>query len=72
MNINASLIGELFFFVIFLMVPLFGFVCYKLGKKKTTSPKAAGFTGALLSLFPPFNLVFVAVLVLKSDITPKD
>ncbi len=67
MNINATLIGQLFFFIL-LLIPLFGFICYKLGKKKTTNPKMVGFIGAALSLFPPLNFVFLAVLVLKNDL----
>ncbi|QFU21926.1 hypothetical protein FM038_007020 [Shewanella eurypsychrophilus] len=67
MNINATLIGQILFFIL-LLIPLFGFVCYKVGKKKTENPKMVGFVGAALSLFPPLNFIFLAVLVLKSDL----
>lgn len=67
LNINATLIGQVFF-IILLLIPVFSFICYKVGKKKTTNPKMVGFVGAALSLFPPLNFVFLAVLVLKSDL----
>jgi hypothetical protein len=68
LNVNATLIGELFFFL-FLMIPVFGYISYRLGKKKTTNPKTVAFIGAALSLFPPFNLIFIAVLALKRDVS---
>lgn len=68
MNLNATLIGQTLA-IFFLLAPVFAFICYQLGKKKTTSPKTAAFIGGALSLFPPLNLIFIAALVLKNDVT---
>ncbi|GMM84469.1 hypothetical protein [Pseudoalteromonas sp. MTN2-4] len=68
MNMNATILGELLFFL-FLLVPVFGYISYRLGIKKTTNPKTVAFVGAALSLFPLFGLIFIAVLALKSDVS---
>ena len=64
MNINATLLGE--FIVLFALV--MGSVCYYLGRRKTQTPVLAGLLGLVLSIIPPFALVYLVVLVLKKDI----
>ena len=64
MNINATLIGE----IIFISVIVIGALSYYLGKRKTSTPKMATLIGVLLSFLPPLGLIYLAVLVLKSDI----
>lgn len=64
MNINATLLGEL----IALFALIMGGVCYYLGRRKTQTPVLAGFLGMVLSVIPPFCLVYLVVLVLKKDV----
>lgn len=63
MNINATLLGE--FIALFALI--MGAVCYYLGRRKTQTPILAGLLGAVLSIIPPFGLVYLVVLVLKKD-----
>ena len=64
MNINATLLGE--FIVLFALI--MGAVCYYLGRRKTQTPILAGLLGVVLSIIPPFGLVYLVVLVLKKDV----
>jgi len=64
MNINATIIGELVFFSIFIIGPL----SYYLGKRKTSTPKIATLVGVLLCIVPPLNIVYIIVLMLKNDV----
>lgn len=64
MNINATFLGG--FIALFALV--IGGVCYYLGLRKTQTPVLAGFLGMVLSIIPPFGLVYLAVLVLKKDV----
>jgi hypothetical protein len=64
MNINATVIGELVLFSIFIIGPL----SYYLGKRKTSTPKIATFIGVLLCIVPPLNIVYIIVLMLKNDV----
>lgn len=68
MNINASILGQ--FFVFF--VPIMGFLCYYLGKRKTQTPKLTAFLGVLLCFIPPLVLVYIIVLLMKNDIRQAD
>ena len=43
-------------------------ISYRLGQRKTDNPKLTAIIGCLLSLFPPFALIFVAVLAFKEDL----
>ena len=64
MNISATLLGE--FIVLFPLI--MGAVCYYLGRRKTQTPILAGVLGVVLSIIPPFGLVYLVVLVLKKDV----
>ena len=64
MNINATLLGE--FIALFTLI--MGAVCYYLGRRKTQTPVLAGLLGVVLSIIPPFALVYLVVLVLKKDV----
>ena len=66
MNINATLLGE--FIALFALI--MGAVCYYLGRRKTQTPVLAGLLGVVLSLIPPFALVYFVVLLLKKDVGP--
>jgi hypothetical protein len=64
MNINATLLGE----IMLVFVLLVGALSYYLGRRKTQTPLLAGLLGVMLSLIPPFGLVYLLVLVLKHDV----
>jgi hypothetical protein len=64
MNINATLLGEIVFFSMFIV----GGLSYYLGKRKTSTPKIATLIGILLCITPPLNIVYLIVLVLKNDV----
>ncbi|MEM0515392.1 hypothetical protein WCN91_08085 [Pseudoalteromonas sp. YIC-827] len=66
MNINATLLGE--FIALFALI--MGAVSYYLGRRKTQTPVLAGLLGVVLSLIPPFVLVYFVVLLLKKDVGP--
>jgi len=66
LNINATLLGE--FITLFALI--MGAVCYYLGRRKTQTPVLAGLLGVILSILPPFGLVYLVVLVLKKDLGP--
>lgn len=64
MNINATFLGQVVFFLAIAMV-IFGYI---LGKRKTETPKLTAFVGFLTAFVPPLAIIFLMVLVLKSDI----
>ena len=64
MNINATVYGQ--FVIVFALV--MGALCYYLGRRKTQTPVLAGLLGVVLSIIPPFGLVYLVVLVLKKDV----
>jgi hypothetical protein len=64
LNINATLLGQ----SIFVFALIMGAVCYYLGRRKTQTPVLAGMLGVVLSIIPPFGLVYLVVLVLKKDV----
>jgi hypothetical protein len=64
MNINATLIGK----IMFIFVLFVGALSYYLGRRKTQTPVLAALLGVVLSLMPPFALVYLIVLVLKKDV----
>lgn len=64
MNISATFIGG----VMFLSIIFIGFLSYYLGKRKTKTPKITALIGILLSFIPPLGLIYLAILVFKSDI----
>ena len=68
MNINATLFGQ----VIFISFIVVGILSYYLGKRKTSTPKTTTLIGVLLSFMPPSGFIYLAILVLKKDINPKD
>ncbi|MFY8274756.1 hypothetical protein AAEU32_11595 [Pseudoalteromonas sp. SSDWG2] len=70
MSINATLLGEFIAFLFVVMIIAMPPLCYYLGKKKTNNPILCAIVGFFLAFIPPFALVFVAVLALKSDLKP--
>ena len=64
MNINATLLGEIM--IVFILVV--GVLSYYLGRRKTQTPILAGLLGLVLSIIPPFGLVYLVVLVFKKDV----
>ena len=68
MNINATLLGEIIFISVIVIVIVTGVLSYYLGKRKTNTPKMATFIGVLLAFIPPLGLIYIAILVLKNDI----
>jgi len=65
-NINATLLGE----IMSVFVLVMGALSYYLGRRKTQTPVLAGLLGLVLSIIPPFALVYLVVLVCKKDINP--
>ena len=68
MNINATLLGELVFYSMFIV----GGLSYYLGKRKTSNPKIAVLIGLVLCLTPPLNIVYIIVLMLKNNNDMQD
>jgi CDP-diglyceride synthetase len=64
LNINATLLGE----IMIIFVLIVGVLSYYLGRRKTQTPVIAALLGVVLSLFPPFGLVYLVVLLLKKDV----
>lgn len=52
--------------IVFILVV--GVLSYYLGRRKTQTPILAGLLGLVLSIIPPFGLVYLVVLVLKKDV----
>ncbi|MDX1705672.1 hypothetical protein [Pseudidiomarina sp.] len=65
MNINMTLIGQGFLII----AVIFGLLSYYLGRRKTTNPVIAGVIGFILSLIPLFGVIYLAILVLKRDVS---
>ena len=68
MSLNATFLGQMIFFLAIVMVVL----SYILGKRKTETPKITAFVGFLTAFVPPLAIVFLMVLVLKSDVQEKE
>jgi len=64
MNINATILGEIILFSMFIV----GALSYYLGRRKTSTPKVATLIGVILCITPPLNIVYLIVLMLKNDI----
>jgi hypothetical protein len=64
LNINATLVGQ----IMFVFVLVVGALSYYLGRRKTQTPILAGLLGVVLSIIPPFGLVYLVVLMLKKDV----
>ncbi|MEX1220533.1 MAG: hypothetical protein WEA82_00300 [Idiomarina sp.] len=64
MELNATLVGQ----VVVVFAIIVGILSYYLGKRKTNNPVIAGVLGALLSLIPVLGLIYLAVLLLKSNV----
>lgn len=71
MNLNATLLGQLIGFIVFLFIPIFGCISFYLCKRKTQTPILGTIVGIFLAFIPPLALIYIAVLVLKNDL-PKD
>ncbi|MFC3034238.1 hypothetical protein ACFOEE_17155 [Pseudoalteromonas fenneropenaei] len=71
MNVSAMLFAEFMalFFVVFVLFA--GIVSYRLGKQKTTNPTLCCIFGVLWAFLPPVGLLYLTVLMLKSDIRPE-
>lgn len=52
-----------------LFVAVVTWLSYSLGRTKTENPKAAGVVGFFLALIPPVGLIYLAILVLKEEVT---
>jgi hypothetical protein len=65
LNINATLYGQ----YVILFAVIMGGICYYVGRRKTQTPVLSALLGALLSIMPPFGLVYLVALVLKKDLT---
>ena len=63
MNINATVVGQIVIFSMFIV----GALSYFLGKRKTSNPKVAAIIGVILCITPPLNIVYLIVLTLKND-----
>lgn len=64
MNINGTLYGEIVLVSLFII----GGLSYYLGKRKTSTPKVAAVIGMVLCFFPPLNIVYLIILLFKSDV----
>lgn len=64
MNINATIVGE--FIALFALA--MAAMCYYLGRRKTQTPLLAALLGFILSIVPPFGLLYLIVLLFKKDI----
>ena len=64
MMINATLVGQ--FLSVFL--PITTLLSFYLGKRKTNSPILITIIGSLLAIIPPFALLYLAILSLKTNI----
>ncbi|MBB1386447.1 MULTISPECIES: hypothetical protein [Pseudoalteromonas] len=71
MSVNLTLFGEFLVFFILFCIPIFAFISYKVGKRKSNMPSILAFVGGCLALFPLFGLIFIAVLALRKDL-PKN
>ena len=68
MNLNATFLGQMIFFLAVVMVVL----SYILGKRKTETPKTTAFVGLLTAFVSPLAIIFLMVLVLKNDVPQKE
>jgi hypothetical protein len=64
MDININLFANFVFFSMLIV----GGLSYYLGKRKTSTPKVATLIGVVLCVIPPLNIVYLIVLMLKSDV----
>jgi FtsH-binding integral membrane protein len=62
---NATLVGQ----CIILFALIMGAICYYVGRRKTQTPLLSALLGTVLSIMPPFGLVYLVALVLKKDLT---
>ena len=56
----------------FLPMLLIGILSFYLGSKKTNNPIIAGVLGFLFGIFIPFGLIYLCILIFKSDITNNE
>lgn len=66
MNINATLFGQ----VVITLAVVMAILGYYLGKRKTQTPILTAVVAFFTALLPPVALLFLVVLVLKSDVQP--
>lgn len=64
MDINATFLGQ-FVAVCAIVISI---LSYYLGRRKTNNPVIAGVLGFLFGLIPLLGLIYVAVLLFKSDV----
>jgi uncharacterized membrane protein len=72
MNPTTTLLGEIIFISVIVIVIVTCVLSYYLGKRKTNTPKMATFIGVLLAFIPPLGLIYIAILVLKNDINQNN
>ena len=59
----------IFEIVIFFVIALFfSSISYYLGRTKTNNPVIAALIGFMLSIFPPFSLIYIVVLLLSKNV----
>lgn len=67
-ELNLAYLGMVFSIWIILITGL----TFYLAKRKTENPRIASILGFLTSLLPPLALIYIIVLVQKSDIVTKE
>lgn len=72
MSLNATLVGQWVFFLLFVFIIFAAVTSFILGKRKTSSPRIAACIGAMLGLVPPLALVYLVILMFREDITSKE
>jgi len=68
MEFNMTVIGQ----VIAVWIIIATVLTFILAKRKTQTPIIATILGFVLSLFPPFGMVYLIILVLKNDINGNE
>jgi len=72
MDISAIFLGKFVFLFIVVLVVVMAVICFKLGKRKAETPVLASVIGALTAYIPPLALIYLAALVLKTDLPSTD
>ncbi|GAA0860461.1 hypothetical protein GCM10009114_37420 [Aliiglaciecola litoralis] len=51
-----------------ILAPCMGFICYFLGKRKTSNPIRTAIFGFFSGFIPPIGLIYLLILVFKHDL----
>ncbi len=68
MDINAASVGQ----IVMAWVLIATALTYILAKRKTETPVLATVIGFFAALLPPISLIYIIVLVLKSDVVKNE